>query len=199
MRYISYHNRMTGIYNRACFDEATMSERSDETEEHAERLAKLSKKLGEEMELSEDELDELEPVAMLRDIGKISIGKDILAKAGKLSDADWQEIRKYPEAGYRIANSTSGLSHIAGYILCHHEHWDGSGYPLGLSGADIPLLSRIITVADAYDAMTQDRAYRKTLPAGVAVKEILSRKKAQFDPSIADIFVGRVLPELEES
>lgn len=177
----------------------TMFEKSNETEEHAERLATMSKKLGVEMGLSEDELDELELVAMLHDIGKISIDKDILAKTDKLSDEDWREIKKHPEVGYRIASSTSGLSHIAEYILCHHEHWDGSGYPLGLSGTAIPLISRIITVVDAYDAMTQDRAYRKALPADVAVKEILSHKGTQFDPEIVDIFVNKVLLNLQES
>lgn len=177
----------------------TMFEKSNETEEHAERLAKLSKKLGEEMGLSEDALDELELVAMLHDIGKISIDKNILAKAGKLSDAEWQEIKKHPEVGYRIANSTSGLSHIAEYILCHHEYWDGSGYPLGLSGTNIPLISRIITVVDAYDAMTQDRAYRKAMPVDVAVQEILKHKGTQFDPTIADLFVKKVLGEPPKS
>jgi len=171
----------------------TMFEKSNETEEHAERLAKLSKKLGEAMGLSENELDELELVAMLHDVGKISIDKNILTKEGRLSDAEWREIKKHPEVGYRIANSTSELSHIAEYILCHHEHWDGSGYPLGLSGTDIPLISRMITVVDAYDAMTQDRAYRKALPADVAVDEIMRNKGTQFDPDIADVFVKKVL------
>lgn len=171
----------------------TMFEKSNETEEHSERLARLAKKLGEAMGLSENELDELELVAMLHDIGKISVDKNILTKTGKLSDAEWQEIKKHPEVGYRIANSTSGLSHIAEYILCHHEYWDGSGYPLGLSGKSIPLLSRIITVVDAYDAMTQDRAYRKALPEDVAIQEILNQKGTQFDPEIAEIFVEKVL------
>jgi len=171
----------------------TMFEKSNETEEHSERLAELAKKLGVAMGLSENKLDELELVAMLHDIGKISVDKNILAKTGKLSDAEWREIKKHPEVGYRIANSTSGLSHIAEYILCHHEYWDGSGYPLGLSGTNIPLISRIITVVDSYDAMTQDRAYRKALSADVAIKEILSHKGTQFDPEIADVFVEKVL------
>lgn len=82
-----------------------------------------------------------------------------------------------------------GLSHIAEYILCHHEHWDGTGYPLGLSGTDIPLLSRIITMAfDSYDAMTQDRYIVKALSREVAIKEILDHKGTQFDPVIADLF-----------
>lgn len=177
----------------------TMLVKSNETQEHEERLVNLSKKLGEEMGLSEHELDELELVAMLHDIGKINIDKKILTKTGKLSDEEWREIKKHPEVGYRIANSTFELSHIAEYILCHHEHWDGSGYPLGLSGIDIPLISRIITVVDAYDAMTQDRAYRKALPADVAMNEILNHKGTQFDPNIADIFVKKVLLEAQAS
>lgn len=175
----------------------TMFEKSYETEEHAERLVRLSKMLGEQLGLSENELDELELVVVLHDIGKISVDKDILTKTDRLSEEDWREIKKHPEVGYRIANSTFGLTHIAEYILCHHERWDGSGYPLGLSGTKIPLISRIISVVDSYDAMTQDRGYRKALPAGEAVKEILKNKGTQFDPQIADIFVNRVLPEAE--
>lgn len=102
---------------------STMFEKSNETEEHAERMAMLSKKLGEQMGLSENQLDELELVAMLHDIGKISIDRNILTKTDTLSEEDWREIKKHPEIGYRIAKSTSGLSHIAEYILCHHERW----------------------------------------------------------------------------
>ncbi len=171
----------------------TMFEKSNETEEHAERLAELSKKLGKALGLSEGLLDELELVSTLHDLGKISVDKNILTKAEKLSDEDWREIRKHPEVGYRIANSTSELSHIAEHILCHHERWDGNGYPLGLSGEKIPLVSRIIAVVDAYDAMTQDRAYRKAMPAEIAKDEILRNAGTQFDPDIAVVFVESVL------
>ena len=175
----------------------TMLEKSNETEAHSERLVKMSRKLGEEMRLSENELDELELVAILHDIGKISIDKNILTKPGSLTQAEWREIKKHPEIGFRIVKSTIGLSHIAEYILCHHEHWDGNGYPLGLSGTNIPLISRIIAVIDAFDAMTQDRSYRKAFSEERAVKEILSCKGTQFDPEIADIFINRVLPASE--
>lgn len=171
----------------------TMFQKSNETEEHAERLAVLSNKLGKAMGLPEDKLNELELLATLHDLGKISIDKNILAKTEKLSDEDWREIKKHPEIGYRIASSTPELRHIAEYILCHHERWDGSGYPLGLSGRVIPLLSRIIAVVDAYDAMTQDRAYRKALSVDLAVEEIRRHAGTQFDPDIAGIFVEQVL------
>ena len=171
----------------------TMFEKSNETQEHAERLAELSKKLGRVIGLSEDKMDELELVAMLHDLGKISVDKNILTKPGKLSDEDWREIKKHPEIGYRIANSTPELSHIAEYILYHHEHWDGSGYPMGIAGTSIPLISRMIAVVDAYDAMTQDRSYRKALTIDMAVKEILSHAGTQFDPEISELFVKKVL------
>ena len=175
----------------------TMLEKSNETEEHAERLVRLSRKLGEELGLSDNKLDELELVAMLHDIGKISIDKNILNKTENLSDEDWREIKKHPEVGYRIAKSTSGLNHIAEYILCHHEHWDGRGYPLGWSGSDIPLLARIISVVDAYDAMTQDRAYRKALTEEAAVNELIKNKATQFDPHIVDTFIEKVIASQE--
>lgn len=127
-------------------------------------------------------------------IGLIGISRDILTKTEKLSDEDWREIKKHPEIGYRIASSTFGLTHIAEYILCHHEHWNGNGYPLGLAGDNIPLISRIITIVDSFDAMTHDRAYRKAMSVEQAVEEIIRNKGSQFDPHLADIFVNKILP-----
>ncbi len=172
---------------------STMYEKSNETEEHAERLAELSKKLGRVLGLCEDKIDELELVSTLHDIGKISIDRNILDKTDQLSEDDWREIKKHPEVGYRIANSTSELRHIADYILCHHERWDGKGYPQGLAGKEIPLVSRVISIVDAYDAMTQDRAYRKALPKEEAIAEITKNAGTQFDPEIAKVFIEKVI------
>jgi len=171
----------------------TMFEKSNETEEHAERIVDLSKKMGQILGLNEENLIALELVSTLHDIGKISIDQNILTKPGKLSEEEWAEVKKHPEVGYRIAHTVPELRNIAEYILCHHERWDGKGYPQGLQGEDIPLLSRIISVVDSYDAMTQDRSYRKAMSQGAAITEIMKNAGTQFDPEIARIFVEKIL------
>lgn len=170
----------------------TLFEKSNETEEHAERLAELSRKLGEAIGLPDEKMDELELVATLHDIGKISVDKNVLTKEELLSDEDWREIKRHPEVGYRIANSSPELRHIANYILCHHERWDGNGYPQGLSGDKIPLISRIVSIIDSFDAMTQDRSYRKALPRDHAIHELINNSGTQFDPFLVKTFIEKV-------
>ncbi|MGV8905442.1 MAG: HD domain-containing phosphohydrolase [Acetobacterium sp.] len=176
---------------------ATMFEKSQETEEHAQRLIDLSKSIGMALHLSQKELDKLELFAMLHDIGKIGIGDHILNKPGKLSEEEWNIMKKHPEIGYRIAMSAPELELIAEYILTHHEKWDGKGYPQGLKGFEIPLGARIIAVADAYDAMTSDRPYRKAMDREVAVKEIVRNSGTQFDPDIVNIFINNGIDSKE--
>jgi HD-GYP domain-containing protein (c-di-GMP phosphodiesterase class II) len=168
---------------------ATLFEKSEETEQHAERLKYYARKMAERMNLSENEKNDIELLAALHDIGKIAIDDRVLKKPGKLTKQDWTEMKKHPEAGYRIAMSTPVLRPIAGYILSHQEHYDGNGYPSGLSGEEIPLLSRIISVVDAYDAMTQDRIYRKAMSHAAAVKELKIFAGTQFDPKVVDTFL----------
>ena len=168
---------------------ATMYARSQETEEHAERLAEISVRIGKAMGLSAKNLDDLKLLAMLHDIGKIGIDDRILNKEGPLSKKEWEIMKKHPEIGFRIAMSSSDLEPVAQYILHHHERWDGDGYPTGLSGEDIPLLSRILAVVDAYDAMTKDRVYRKATGEANAIKEIKENAGTQFDPHIAGLFL----------
>ncbi len=171
---------------------ATMLEKSHETEEHAERLISLSRMLGQSLSLTDSEMNDLELLSTLHDIGKMSIGDAILLKPGKLSDEEWKEMKKHPEVGFRIAQASPELVSISDYILCHHEHWNGKGYPQGISGVDIPLLSRILSIVDAYDAMTQDRPYRKGMPKEDALSEIIAGAGAQFDPEIASLFVDKI-------
>lgn len=170
----------------------SLFERSHETEEHTSRMTHLSMKLGSAMGLSKDELNDLSLLSSLHDLGKISIDNSILIKPDKLTDEEWTEMRKHPAIGYRIAMASSELKSIAEYILCHHERWDGAGYPQGLSREEIPLLSRVISIVDAYDAMTNDRAYRKALTREDAIAEIINNSGSQFDPELARLFITLV-------
>lgn len=174
---------------------ATLFEKSHETEEHAERLVTLSKAIGMALNLPQIELDKLELLATLHDIGKVGIRDSILTKPGALSESEWAEMKRHPEIGYRIAMTSPELVPVAEGILCHQEWWNGGGYPKGLRGENIPLLSRIIAVVDAYDAMTNDRPYRKAMEPAAAIEIIRKNAGTQFDPIIADIFVDIISEE----
>jgi diguanylate cyclase (GGDEF)-like protein len=169
--------------------QTTMFERSQETEEHAERLAQLTHRLGVLFHLSQLELDLLNLFSPLHDIGKVGINDQILKKPGALTEEEWIEMKKHPEIGYRICLSSPELASIADFVLAHHERWDGTGYPLGLKGEQIPILSRILSIVDAYDSMTNDRVYRKALAKESALKEISDKAGTQFDPTIAKTFI----------
>ncbi len=141
------------------------------------------------MGLNDDQLSELELLSSLHDLGKIGIAEHILDKPGPLSREEWLEMRKHPEIGYRIAQASPELAAVAEGILCHHERWDGTGYPQGLRGDAIPLLARILTIVDSYDAMTNDRAYHKAVSESEALGEIVACAGRQFDPAICEKFL----------
>jgi len=167
---------------------ATMLAKSRETEQHAERIANISEKIGIRLGLSQKNLDLLKLFSMLHDIGKIGIDDSILKKPAALDDNEMTAMKKHPEIGYRIAMSSPELEPIAELILTHHERWDGKGYPQGLFGEEIPLLSRILSIADSYDAMTKDRIYRKAFSKQEALAKIKQNAGEQFDPVIVEIF-----------
>jgi diguanylate cyclase (GGDEF)-like protein/PAS domain S-box-containing protein len=169
-------------------------EKSFETEEHAMRITSLCNEAGRLMGLSQSDLNDLELFSMLHDIGKIGIKDSVLLKPGKLSDDEWVEMRRHCEIGYRIAQSAPELAHIADFILCHHERWDGNGYPQKLSSTQIPLLSRILAVADSYDAMVNDRYYRKALTHEFAIAELKRCSGTQFDPEVVKVFLQILEP-----
>jgi HD-GYP domain-containing protein (c-di-GMP phosphodiesterase class II) len=168
---------------------ATMEAKSMETEEHAKRIKNICLTIGQEIGLSDKQLDELSLLAVLHDIGKIGINESILQKNGPLNEQEWAEMRKHPEIGYRIAQNTPELAPVAEYILGHHERWDGKGYPRGYTGTSIPQLSRILAVADAYDAMTNDRIYRKAMSQAEAIEELKRNAGYQFDPAVVEVFL----------
>jgi diguanylate cyclase (GGDEF)-like protein/PAS domain S-box-containing protein len=172
----------------------TLYEKSWEEQEHGQRMVHYCLKIALKLGVPPAKLDELELAAMMHDIGKITIQLNILSKPGKLTPDEWQEIKKHPEMGYRIARSAPELAGIADYILSHHERFDGTGYPQGLAGEDIPLLSRILAVADAYDSMTHSRPYKRTLSECEAKQELADNAGTQFDPRIA----AAMLEVLEE-
>jgi diguanylate cyclase (GGDEF)-like protein/PAS domain S-box-containing protein len=168
---------------------ATMFAKSEETEEHAERLRNLTILFGEKINLTQDQLAELSLLATLHDIGKVGIDEKILNKNGPLDDLEWIEMRKHSEIGYRIAIASPDIKSLANKILHHHEKWNGTGYPKGLVGKEIPMLSRIIAITDAYDAMTNNRPYRKALTREAALAEIRKCAGSQFDPILANKFL----------
>jgi len=170
--------------------EETMWKKDNETREHIERVKKLALKLGRDLGLGDNQMKELALLAALHDIGKISISNDILLKAGHLSEAEWEIIKRHPETGYHIAEWSHKLAPIAEAILAHHEWWDGSGYPHGLKGEEIPLISRIVSIVDAYDVMTHERPYARTLGQDEAIMEIKKSAGCQFDPVLAEKFAN---------
>lgn len=170
------------------FVKAALQEKNFPTEEHSERLALLSFALGKALGVPDELLCRLELASTLHDIGKIAVDAGILDKAGCLTPGEWEAVKKHPEAGYRIAMASGELAPVAEAIRCHHERWDGKGYPRGLKGEEIPLLARILAVTDSYDAMTAGRPYRNALSREEAAAEITRNAGRQFDPLVAKIF-----------
>lgn len=159
------------------------------TEGHVERVQNLVILMGSFIGLSSRELTDLRLFAQFHDIGKVGIPDRILFKTGRLTAEERTEMQRHSEIGYRIAQSAQDLVPIADWILKHHEWWDGGGYPFGIKREEIPLECRILAIADAYDAMTADRPYRKSLSHDEAILEIIKCSGVQFDPELVDIFV----------
>lgn len=171
----------------------TLFNKESRERDHARRVSETSVAIGSALGLSEAEIKELKVAGEYHDIGKIAIHSDTLNKRGPLTDSEWKEIKRHPELSYNILSSVNEYGPIAEIVFYHHERWDGKGYPSGLQGEEIPLQSRIIMVADAYDAMTDDRPYRKALSKEEAVKQLKKGTGSQFDPEIVEVFLKKVL------
>ena len=171
----------------------TLHEKNKREENHSRRVSDLCERLAKAYGLGEMASNELRLVGLLHDIGKIAIHESILNKEGRLTYEEWKEMKRHAEIGYRILNSVEDMGSLAQYVLAHHEHYDGNGYPKGLKGEEIPLQSRIISIADAYDAMTAYRPYRQIVTSEQAAREIKRCIQTQFDPILAKVFIEEVL------
>jgi len=169
---------------------AALSERDYIAGGHAERLNELCEKIGRVVGLDRQSLSYLSLLAQVHDLGKVGIPDSILFKDSGLTDDEWVIMKRHPEIGCRIAQSSPDLSSIADLILKHHEKWDGSGYPLGLKGDQIPIECRILAIVDAYDAMTNDRPYRKAKSPAEAIAELKKYSGKQFDPRLVETFLA---------
>ncbi len=176
----------------------TLHEKNPREEQHSKRVSEICQNIGHAIGFSEIEINRIKVAGLLHDIGKIAIEEGILNKPGRLTDQEMDQIKQHPSIGYRILTSTQEMMEIAECILLHHEKWDGTGYPKGLKGEEIPLAARIIALADSFDAMTSERTYRKALSEKEAIHEIQKNSGTQFDPEIARIFVERVLCRSKE-
>jgi putative two-component system response regulator len=155
------------------------------TAEHSHRLATLSRRVAEHMGLGALAATEVEIVAVLHDVGKLAIDRRILDHRGPLDDLQRHVMRRHTIQGEEILVMTAGLEHLGGVVRATHEWWDGNGYPDGISGTDIPLEARIVSCADAYDAMVNDRSYRRAFPKREALRRIDTDAGRQFDPLVA--------------
>jgi diguanylate cyclase (GGDEF)-like protein/PAS domain S-box-containing protein len=173
---------------------AALDERDPYTHAHSSTVAGYAAGIASRLGLNGDRLEDIRIAGLLHDVGKVGVPDAILRKAGALTDEEWVEMRRHPEIGARIL-AHPGLSQVREWVLHHHERPDGHGYPHGLAGEEIPLEARILAVADAYEAMTSDRPYRRALPLEVAGAELLAGRGTLFDPLVVDAFMAHLEKE----
>ena len=168
---------------------ATIDAKDPYTCGHSNRVAIISKRLAEKCGLAPARVQQIYLAGLLHDIGKIGVPESTLCKPGRLTEEEYDQVKRHPGIGAKILGGIRQLDDVISGILCHHERLDGGGYPQGLTAKDLPLDARIIGLADCFDAMTSDRIYRKALPLEVVIKEISDHAGTQFDPEVA----GRLL------
>ena len=160
------------------------------TRAHTERCSSWAAKVARQLGLGEAETSIVRLASLLHDVGKLSVPDQILLKPGPLNEEEWSRMKEHPTAGLQMLGQIRSLTAVTPSILHHHEHFDGSGYPDKLAGEEIPIASRILLVTDAFDAMTNDRPYRKAMPVKAAVEELTRHSGSQFDPAVVDAFLS---------
>lgn len=159
------------------------------TRGHSERVAHVSSLIAREIGMTEDEVERIRIAGLVHDVGKIGVPESVLTKQGRLSDAEFDAIKRHPQIGYGILQDIPPLQDVLPGVLHHHERWDGGGYPSGLSGEHIPLQARIIAVADTFDAMSSTRSYRPAMPRAKVLAEMQRCAGSQFDPALVPAFL----------
>ena len=168
------------------------------TKQHSDRVASYASLIGEKLNLSDDEMQTLRLGSFYHDIGKVGISTNIIFKDTKLTDDEYFEMKKHTFIGSDILSNSDTFKNIIPIVKYHHERYDGKGYPEGLKGEEIPLLTRIVSIADSFDAMTSNRVYRKQLEMDVVRNEIENGSGTQFDPKITNIFLDILKNEPEK-
>jgi len=168
---------------------SSIQARDHYTEEHSQRVTETSLKIAAQLNCSKKDMESLRIASVLHDVGKIAVPDSVLLKPGSLTLEEFLIIKNHPTIGENILRPVILLESERKIIQCHHERWDGKGYPLGLAGTEIPYLARIMAVADSFDAMTSDRPYRPAMPLEKAIDELIKSKNTQFDGEIVDAFV----------
>jgi putative nucleotidyltransferase with HDIG domain len=166
-----------------------IEERDPYTRGHSARVTALALVVARRLGWSEERLASLRVGGPLHDIGKLGVSDDVLSKEGRLNEDEYAQIREHPKLGAKLLLRVTALRQALPYVLYHHERWDGNGYPTGKAGEEIPLEARVLAIADAFDAMTSDRPYRRALTRGEALAEVERCAGTQFDPQIAGIFL----------
>jgi diguanylate cyclase (GGDEF)-like protein len=168
---------------------AALAAKDPVTAAHTVRCSWYTAKLAEELGLGEEETSVIRLASLLHDIGKLAVPDEVLFKPGPLNEDEWTQMKQHPAAALHVLDQIRSIADATPVILHHHEHFDGSGYPDGLAGDDIPLASRILLVTDAFDAMTTDRPYRKAMPVEAATEELRRNSGSQFDPVVVEAFL----------
>ena len=188
-----YNTKFGNLYRQSIMALAeTVEAKDDYTNGHSRRVAEYSKEIAKRLGQSEERQQEVFYIGLLHDVGKIGVPDEVINKKGRLTDEEYEQIKRHPIAGYDILKNITELPGIELGARYHHERYDGKGYPEGIKGEEIPLIARVVAVADAYDAMTSNRSYREVMPQEKVRAEIEKNKGTQFDPQVADVMLSMI-------